>query len=623
MKWNKFLLILFCAGMFSGPGTVLSQPQPPVVTPSISGTWAQLSWTEISGATGYTLSWAPKPFITGVDSIGTVDVGTLTSVAGYLWPGASYYMAVQSRDDSGISSYSNVVEIVIGNPGPISGNFQVFAFNDLGMHCYDPDFSVFSILPLFNVLHAQVIQKGSSPKIMGPEALVTYKAMADQTGSINTTSAGKTNFWDYVLPLFGVNPPVDTGLLGAKMPGLTNQPQPFSWEGGNIDWFSAVGIPITSWDDSLKINSYPLMNIQATDPTNAAILSSLPVVVPISDEMNCNVCHATGNVGAAIPGVTWSASADPEIQYRENVLIIHDYKNGTDLFNSQPVLCASCHYSPALDLNHVGPVGPQVTNPTLSSAVHGYHASKTTDNPPSGNVCYYCHPGAITQCARGAMDTAGLRCMDCHGTMTAVGQANRIPWTSLPMCQSCHTGDALNNYDGQIIRRITYADSPDQATFIVATNKRFAEQTGTLYRNSVGHNGVSCPSCHGSPHAIWPSREANDNLAAVQIQGHDGMITECTACHGSGLSLTLNGPHGMHNVNSQAWVNGHERFASQAACGTCHGPTGLGTVISKAAANRTLTGEERIVTIAKGTQIGCGLCHENELAGGGGGGGDD
>jgi len=126
---------------------------------------------------------------------------------------------------------------------------------------------------------------------------------------------------------------------------------------------------------------------------------------------------------------------------------------------------------------------------------------------------------------------------------------------------------------------------------------------------------VSCPSCHGSPHAIWPSREANDNLAALQIQGHDGMITECTACHGSGLPLTLNGPHGIHNVNSQAWVKDHEEFKSQAACGGCHGATGNGTVISKAAADRIFEVEDRAVAIPKGTQIGCGLCHENELVG--------
>jgi len=622
MKWNKLLLIVFCVLMVSGPGTASSQPQAPVVTLFTSGTWAQLSWTQVAGATGYTLSYAPIPY-TGTDSIETIDMGMQTSLASYLWPEAAYYIAVQASDDSGISSYSNIVQIAIGNPEPLSGNFQIFAFNDLGMHCYDSDFSVFSILPLFNVLHAQVIQMGRAPKIIDPAASVIYNAVSDQTGSINTTSAGKTNFWDYVQPLFGAALPVDEGLLGAKMPGISNAPQLFSWEGGGINWFSAAGIPITSLDDSLNTNAYPLMTVQATDPSSGATLSSLPVVVPISNEMNCNVCHATGNEGASVSGVTWSTNADPEIQYRENILILHDYKNGTNLFNSRPVLCASCHYSPALDLEHLGPVGEQVTNPTLSNAVHGYHASRTTEAPPSGNACYYCHPGEITQCARGAMNTAGLTCLNCHGTMTAVGQASRTPWTDLPMCQSCHTGDALSNYDGQIIRQSTYEDSTDTATFIIANNNRFAVQTGTLYRNSVGHNGVSCASCHGSPHAIWPSKEANDNLAATQIQGHDGMIAECTACHESGLSLTLNGPHGMHNVNSQAWVDGHEGFASQTACGTCHGATGLGTVISKALADRSFSTEHSTVTIAKGSQIGCGLCHENKLASGGGNESDD
>ena len=127
-----------------------------------------------------------------------------------------------------------VITVTIRNAStsPLSGTFQAFAVNDLGMHCYDPDFSVFSILPVYNVVHAQVIQKGSTPKIMDSTVDVKYNAMADATGSINTTSAGKTNFWTYVAALFGANPPVDTGLMGAKMPGSTNQPQPFSWEGG-------------------------------------------------------------------------------------------------------------------------------------------------------------------------------------------------------------------------------------------------------------------------------------------------------------------------------------------------------------------------------------------------------
>ena len=212
------------------------------------------------------------------------------------------------------------------------------------------------------------------------------------------------------------------------------------------------------------------------------------------------------------------------------------------------------------------------------------------------------------------MATAGLVCTDCHGNMTAVGQATRKPWADLPKCQSCHTGDAVNHLGTQIIGRSAYTDSPNTATVIVATNKRFAEQDNTLYRNSVGHSGVACESCHGSTHAEWPTTQANDNLTATTIQGHDGKITECTACHGTGLPLTTNGgPHGMHNVNSQAWISGHHSYASQQACGTCHGTTGAGTVLSKAAVNRTFSADGRNVSIPKGTQITCSLCHENQI----------
>jgi hypothetical protein len=614
---SLFFTVACCVLMFCLSSAGHAKPSPPSLTVTTSGVRVNGSWTAVEGATGYTLSFAPFLY-TGPGSIVSVDMGTLTGFSVDLWPGAAYYLVVQSRDASGVSDYSNVVYFNMSVP--VTGDFQVFAFNDLGMHCYDPDFSVFSILPLFNVLHAQVIRKGTSPQIVGPTVGVSYRATADPTRSINTTSIGKTNFWEYVLPLFGANPPLNEGLLGAKMPGAGNLPQPFQWSDGGTNWFSVEGLPITSFDDSMKLNFYPLMNVQASDPATGTALSSLPVVVPVSNEMACDVCHATGNVAANLPGVQWSSNSDPAIQFRENVLLLHDYRNGTTLFNSRPVLCSSCHYSYALDLTQQGPVGPQLSNPTMSRAVHSYHASRITQPSPSGNVCFYCHPGEITQCTRGAMATAGLVCLDCHGTLTAVGQANRRPWIDLPKCQSCHTGDALSNFDGQVIRRSTYTNSPDVATFITASNKRFAEQDGTLYRNSVGHNGIVCESCHGSPHAIWPTREANDNLTATAIQGHDGMIIECSSCHGTGLSLTLSGPHGMHNVNSQSWVNGHEHIASQQLCGTCHGAAGQGTMISKAAVTRTFSVEDHgSVTIPKGTQIGCGLCHGNVLAGGGGG----
>ena len=58
--------------------------------------------------------------------------------------------------------------------------YQVVAINDLGMHCGDLDTRVSSILPPFQVLLAQVIQKGAKPTILGPtQASVSYTAASN------------------------------------------------------------------------------------------------------------------------------------------------------------------------------------------------------------------------------------------------------------------------------------------------------------------------------------------------------------------------------------------------------------------------------------------------------------
>jgi len=47
----------------------------------------------------------------------------------------------------------------------------------------------------------------------------------------------------------------------------------------------------------------------------------------------------------------------------------------------------------------------------------------------------------------------------------------------------------------------------------------------------------------------------------------------------------------------------------------CHGITGDGTEISKAAADRSFFVDDvGTVNISKGSEIHCGLCHKNELA---------
>jgi hypothetical protein len=51
-------------------------------------------------------------------------------------------------------------------------------WNNLGMHCMDSDYSVFSILPPYNTIEAQLIVGGKLIKA-GAGYTVTYEAIAD------------------------------------------------------------------------------------------------------------------------------------------------------------------------------------------------------------------------------------------------------------------------------------------------------------------------------------------------------------------------------------------------------------------------------------------------------------
>jgi len=287
-------------------------------------------------------------------------------------------------------------------------------------------------------------------------------------------------------------------------------------------------------------------------------------------------------------------------------------------------------------------------------------------------TCYQCHPGKRTRCLRGAMFAGGVVCQDCHGDMEQVGNdftlrvnsdnagdfvldgTLRVPWASEPGCQSCHTGDASqpNHPAGAIVaedgirllqafstRHITVpgvSGSVKVASIIKSPGSRFAENSATnstgdtvdvLYRLSKGHGGVMCEGCHNSTHAIWPNKNAaaNDNIAAIQLQGHSGTLIECTACHAAGsLGLTLDGPHGMHPVNDSHWNEEHEEVAEHnlGQCKSCHGQLLEGTALSRMAATRTLKcddedgfacGRDERITLTKGTEVSCDLCHENPL----------
>ena len=514
----------------------------------------------------------------------------------------------------------------------------ILGWNNLGMHCMDSDYSVFSVLPPYNTIEAQLIVNGQLLTNTGGYT-ITYQAVADPSGSFNSTAMGKGNFYDNCAALYGAALAPEHGLAGWVMPGISNVPQGMLFETNNAP---AAGV---SYDDAGHKNPYPLMRLIARNAAQQPIATN-DIVLPVSDEMDCRACHASGTQMAAQPLAGWLWDGLPERDFRLNILRLHDERqfasnavlyaaalaargfNPAGLYrgvtaDGKPVLCAACHASEALGAPSYG------TIPPLTASVHGYHAHVmdpdlhiALDNSANRAACYRCHPGSTTRCLRGAMGAAiatdgsmEMQCQSCHGNMSSVGSASRVGWFMEPACQNCHSGTANHN-NGQI--RYTSAFTDTNGTVRAAIDQTFATSTNTpapglsLYRFSVGHGGLQCSACHGSTHAEFPSSHQNDNLRNIALQGHVGVMAECTACHTTSPNTITNGPHGMHPVGS-TWVSTHHNVlengqASRSQCQPCHGTDYRGTVLSRMQADRTLSafGTKNLF---RGAIIGCYTCH--------------
>lgn len=495
-----------------------------------------------------------------------------------------------------------VFSVTIAGGSPTAG-YKVIGWNDLGMHCVDGnDYSVFSILPPYNNIHAQVIGPDGKLVRSASALQLTYEAVADPEGLINRTSIGKTNFWQYVEPLFGVRLREDMGLAGQAMPGPRNTPQPMRFDSSRAEWV-AEGIPILPYPDNPPApgvkHYYPMMRIAVRD-SKRRVLATADIVLPVSDEMACSGCHSSASIAPGAMPSSLANDPSPDRDYKLNILRLHDERHNTNLLGSQPVLCAGCHGSNAL--------GTAGSAKPLTQVIHSKHAQAVeTGQEATRTACYRCHPGSETQCLRGAMGNAGMQCQNCHGSMSMVGAEGRRGWLDEPGCESCHTGTAVRNA-GQI--RYTDAFAAD-GSWRQPADTRFAVNPGRLYRLSAGHGNLACEACHGATHAEYPSSHANDNVMAIRFQGHAGTLSECSSCHGTSVGNSLNGPHGMHPATA-SWVEKHgDLVESQGygACRDCHGGDLRGTVLSAALAPRTFRTEEGTFSFPRGAQIGCYSCH--------------
>ncbi|MHB8053540.1 MAG: hypothetical protein ACYDEZ_09695, partial [Methanoregula sp.] len=162
-------------------------------------------------------------------------------------------------------------------------------------------------MPPYNNLHAQLIDR-TTGKSVSSGVVITYETAADAAGSINSSSWKKTNFWDWVMALFGVQLQKDVGLAGNPVQSAT--PAAMSYDAANGYW-KAEGIPAVPFDDSGKVNYYPMVKVVATD-ASGRVLASTRTVLPVSDEMTCVRCHASNpRDPAAQPTAGWVNDPDP------------------------------------------------------------------------------------------------------------------------------------------------------------------------------------------------------------------------------------------------------------------------------------------------------------------------
>lgn len=510
-----------------------------------------------------------------------------------------------------------------------TSGYALLAWSELGMHCIDgKDYSIFSVLPPYNVVHSQLVKKGEPPVLVSTGATIAYQATKDTNKSIDSISSTKTNFWTYVQVLFHANPKPDVGIAGYPVQGKKASNMSYN---ASLGYWEAIGVPTIGYDDKGNFNPYPMAKLTAK--VGGKVVANSSIVLSVSDELSCGTCHASGSDPIAEPASGWVNNPDPAKDLKLNILKKHDdrwnisqylsqlassgYTYQSSLYqtavNGTPVLCAACHSDNALGAPGISGIGAEASD---MHTLHGPQILQSNQQTLDQNSlvddnksCYLCHPGPVTQCKRGAMNK--VLCSSCHGTLTYAGNPARNPWIIEPSCQLCHQNSQryTTTFDNGQWRAVT-----DQ-TF--ATNQNVPVAGADLYRYSSGHGSVFCSGCHGSPHAEFPTLQPNDSVYSQKLQGYVAKITECSVCH-TNITVTPNGgPHGLHTIG-QSWVNGHEDYAQQnlKACAYCHGSDYKGTPLSEAKVARTFnTDDGGKKSFPAGHQFNCYDCHNGPHGG--------
>jgi hypothetical protein len=480
---------------------------------------------------------------------------------------------------------------------------------------------------------------------------------------------------------------------------------PFGYVAENVNWFEAPGTPLSPFDDLGRQNSYPIVRVQAKDAGGTVLASVDTVLPVSSESSCTNCHGSLLDEPSVGPGssrrttrpidllkaaglLVASSDDDPKktlplsvsIEYGAdiNILRLHDLKHGSKyvfptatnptgasspcdiksglpassngdvnclankaIDQQKPVVCQTCHYTPALDLLQVGPksgvVGSdangrnQLAHQSNSRVMHNSHGSlmfsanelplsgpmfttipapiQGTDSVGNGIVtnqaarnkaleenCYQCHPGKDTKCLRGAMFNAGVLCSDCHGDLQKIGNDfTKNVTTTNPMPGALVNTLGKDFYNpSSATPRVPWANEPGCGSC------HTGHATDNLARSASANIVVNAVDSHGVIDNIR-LRQAyltGDLKATPIVPGNKTFAEPAVAASFNGFNNPGSGNPKLYRVST-----GH----GGVMCEGCHGPTHAEWPVANPNANDNVTAQQ--LQGHSGTISECSTCH--------------
>lgn len=353
-----------------------------------------------------------------------------------------------------------------------------------------------TLLPPGSELNAQLIRRDASPVVESDGYTMRFRLDAP-----------------YVAP--GVNGAAAAGELQAA-------------EGGQ--YFSSGGIPVMPVFRDGIYDAYPTAFVTA-GKEGGEPAAATRVVLPVSTQVGCRNCHTGAWKTDEAGGISVTTAMD--------ILALHDRYNKTEFVEEtaegDTIDCASCHTGG--------------DTPTLSAAIHGFHAVTKLSGDEACASCHASGEDGQTRFYRGLHADMGLDCTRCHGTMAehaasllrreidlgnkgaqkrldalalllaepAAAIFPREPYVNMPQCAGCHD----------------FTEKPDAGT--ASAFNKWTDKAEERFSRAYDDTGqLRCPSCHGPAHALYPAQNERDNIQPLQYQNAAaplGANGNCAACH--------------------------------------------------------------------------------------------